>query len=365
MLQPFRPETIYDAATDDEAFEQLASTLAAAIGARSGVFHWKDFREATEEVSYSGYFSIESMVRYEQHFADADLWSAAVKRPERINQVWNLDALVPVGEYKSGRLYNEWIRPMGDDSFHAMGGAFRTDTAIGEIGFHRGKGQGAFDEEAVRIVKDGFSHLRRMLEIRSKLGGSRRLAQSASAALDFIGHGIITLQSTGQVLHCNLAAEAVLRRADGLTLHNGRLQARHPGDQAALHAALDRAAAPSSCHASAALIRRAEGRPYEVSIISAWVEGRRQLILVLADPDARNLGLLARLRDLYGLTPAEGEVAICVADGMTPPQIAAKRRVSIATVHSQFKTIFSKLGCGRQSEVAAMVSNLPRLYDPA
>lgn len=364
MLQPFRPETIYDAATDDEAFEQLAATLASAIGARSGVFHWKDFREATEEISYSGYFATEDMARYERHFADADLWSAAVRQPERINQVWNLDALVPVGEYESGRLYNEWIRPMGDDSFHAMGGAFRTETAIGEIGFHRGKAQGAFPDEAVRIVEDSISHLRRMLEIRSKLGGSRRLAQSASAALDLIGHGIITLQQTGQVFHCNLAAETVLRRADGLTIHNGRLQTRRPGDQAALQAALDRAAAPNACQASAVLVHRAGGRPYEVSIISACVEGRRQLILVVADPDARNLGLLDRLRDLYGLTHAEAEVAICVADGMTPPQIAARRNVSVATVHSQFKTIFSKLGCGRQSEVVAIVSNLPRLRHP-
>lgn len=364
MLQPFRPETIYDAATDDEAFEQLAATLASAIGARSGVFHWKDFREATEEASYSGYFSAEHMDCYERHFADADLWSAAVRRPGRVNRVWNLDALVPAGEYESGRLYNEWIRPMGDDSFHALGGAFRTETAIGEIGFHRGKGQRAFTGEAVRVVEDSVPHLRRMLEIRSKLGGSRRLAQNASAALDLIGHGIITLNPAGRVFHCNLAAEAVLRRADGLTVQNGRLQTRRPGDQAALQAALDKAAAPGACQAGAVLVHRAEGRPYEVSIMSAQVEGLRQLFLILTDPAARNLDLLARLRDLYGLTSAEGEVAICVADGMAPQQIAAVRRVSVATIHSQFKTIFSKLGCGRQSEVAAMVGNLPRLHHP-
>jgi DNA-binding CsgD family transcriptional regulator len=355
---------IYDAATDDEAFDQLAATFACAIEARSAVFHWKDLREETEEVSYSGYFSAGQMADYERHFADDDLWAAAVRRPERLNRIWNLDGLVAAGDYESGTLYNEWIRAMGDDSFHGMGGALRTETAFGEIGFHRGKGQGAFGEEARRVVEDSLPHLQRMLEIRCKLAAGRRRSASVSVALDLIGHGIFTLLPSGQLLHCNLAGEAVLRRGDGLALVNRRLQARRPADQAALQAALDRAIARDVCEASGVLVHRGNGRPYEISVLSAWADGGRQLILVLTDPEARNAGRADRLRDLYGLTAAEAEVTMGMADGLSPQRIALDRGVSTATVQSQIKTIFSKIGCGRQSELVSLVGNLPRIHDP-
>lgn len=363
MLRPFRPEDIYDAAADDEAFDQLAATLARLIDARSAAFHWRDFREGTEEVSYSGYFSHDQMAVYEQHFADADLWSAAVSAPDRINRIWDCEELVPSRIYEGGRLYNEWVRPMGDDSFHAMGGVLRTGTAIGEIGFHRGKGQPAFEPEAVRIVEEGLVHLRRMVAIRSKLEASRQLSASVSGSLDAIGHAVLTLGPSGLLLHCNAAAEIVLRRADGITLRGGRLCASMPADNAALQAAIARAVAPGG-EAGGLLVERRRGRPYELSILSANIKDKRQILIVLTDPDGRDTSLPTRLRALYGLTAAEADVAIRLAEGASPAILAEERRVTVATVHSQLKAIFVKLGCRRQSELVAIVGSLPRLQGP-
>lgn len=361
MLRPFRPEEIYDAATDDAAFEQLAATLAASIDARSAAFHWKDFREDSEEVSYSGYFSHEQMSVYERHFADADLWAAAVRQPDRVNRVWDCEQLVPSREYERARIYNEWVRPMGDDSFRAMGGALRTTTAIGEIGFHRGKGQPAFEPEAVRIVEDGLVHLRRMVAIRSKLDAAKRASASMSGSLDVIGHAVFTLDPSGRLIHCNLAGEEVLRRADGLIMLRRRLFAVHPADQTALQAAIGKAAAAREVEASSLLIQRGRGRPYELSLLSSVAGGRRQVVVVLTDPEGRDVTLPMRLRDLYGLTAAEGEVAVRLAEGASPATLADERAVTVGTIHSQLKVIFVKLGCRRQSELVAIVGNLPRL----
>jgi DNA-binding CsgD family transcriptional regulator len=350
MACRLRAEDIYDAATDDAAFDQLATFLAEAVGARSGVVHWKDFREETEEVSYSGYFTDDQMAEYEREFAAADLWSTAVNLPDRLNRTWNCDLLVSPKEYENGRLYNEWIRPMGDDTFHCLGGALRTETAIGEIGFHRGRGQPAFGEEEVRTVEEALVHLRRMVAFRSKLGAERRRSLHASASLDILGHGVLTLDTGG-----------ILRRGDGLVLNGRRPVACHPADQNALQAALDRAIAPEAPEAGGVLVNRGEGRPYELSVLSASVDGHRQIIVVVTDPDSRNAGLKDRIRGLYGLTLAEAEVAELLALGWSPRRIADHRCVSTDTIHSQLKAIFSKLGCRRQSELVAMISSLPRL----
>ena len=364
MARAFRAETIYDAATDDEAFAGLASAMAAAIGARSGVFHWKDLREQTEEVSYSGYFSGEQMEVYDRHFADADLWSAAVNRPDRLNRVWDLEQIVAPTAYARGRLYNEWIRPMGDDSFRALGGVVRTATVAAEIGFHRGRTQPGFDARTVAWVEGVLVHLRRMVAIRSRLAATQRLTAHATAGLDVIGHAVLTLDVTGRLLHANAAAEGVLERSDGLTIREGKLRALRPADQKALQQAIDRAVAPSDMEATAISIPRAVGRPYEVSVLSAQQAGTRRVIAVLADPEVRDLSLSGRLRELHGLTLAEADVAVRLAEGVSPAVIAEERSVALATIHSQLKAIFAKLGCSRQSELVTIVGNLPRLLPP-
>ncbi|WP_114952804.1 helix-turn-helix transcriptional regulator [Sphingosinicella terrae] len=361
MVKPFKAESIYDAATDDGAFAELAASLAQAIGARSGVFHWKDLREQTEEVSYSGYFTAEQMEAYDRHFADADLWSAAVNRPDRLNRVWDLEQIVAPAQYARGRLYNEWIRPMGDDSFRALGGVLRTETLRAEIGFHRGRTQDAFDAETVAWVEDIFVHLRRMVAIRSKLVATQQLSDDATAGLDVLGHAVMTLDVTGRLLHANASAETILARADGLTIREGRLRALRPVDQKALQQAIDMAVAPSELEATAILVHRAAGRPYELSILSTCQEGRRRVVVVLADPEIKDLSMSGRLRELHGLTTAEADVAVRLAEGVPPALIAEERGVAPGTVHSQLKAIFAKLGCSRQSELVMIVGALPKL----
>lgn len=363
MLRPIRPEEIYDAAVDDEAFEHLAARVAESVGARSGVIHWRDPEGETEEISYSGYFTAGQMAIFEQEFSDCDLWSATVNRAENINRVWDCEDLISSDAYENSRIYNEWIRPMGDDTFRAMGGVIRAQEGIGEFGFHRGKSQGRFGEESVRALEAGLVHLRRMVLIRSKLAAAERLRASAAATLDVIGHAVFTLHAKGRLLHCNAAAEAVLRRGDGLRLRSQRLTAINPQDQGQLQAAIDRALAPDQMEASGILVhRQGGGGHYELSITSVGVgSGQRHVVIVLTDPGARDPSLQARLGALYGLTSAEAEVATRLSEGASLEALSQERGVALSTVRSQLKAISAKMGCRRQSELVAMISNLPRL----
>ncbi len=46
----------------------------------------------------------------------------------------------------------------------------------------------------------------------------------------------------------------------------------------------------------------------------------------------------------HGLTQAEAEVALLLAQGLRAPQIAAQRATSIGTVNTQLKQIYAKTG---------------------
>jgi hypothetical protein len=169
MRQALRTEEIYDAATDAGLFASLAGRLADSIGARSGVLHWRPRTHEHEEVSYSGYFTPDQMAIYAEHFAGDDLWASAFNEPSALGRAWRLDELVPAAQYEGGRLYNEWIRAMGDDSFHAVGAALDLGPAVAELGFHKGRTQQAFGEAETRALNDQLPHLSRMFCIRHKL----------------------------------------------------------------------------------------------------------------------------------------------------------------------------------------------------
>lgn len=359
MISPLRPEEIYDAATDSALFAGLAGRLADSVGARSGVLHWRDAATEHEDISYSGYFSAEQMAVYAEHFEADDLWSAAISAPDPANRVHNCAELVPPQQYESGRLYNEWIRPMGDDSFHCLGGALRVGSVVAEFGFHRGRTQQAFGEREVRALNGQVGHLRRLVAIRHRLWQADRTEAALSGAQDAIGYGVITLSAAGRLVQHNRAADAILSRGDGLVLRSGRLAATAPATRSRLAAMLDETRATGS--ARALQIPRTGGGRYELSMMSIWSDGERRIVVVAHDPDGTDPSLPARLRSRYGLSAAEAEIAIALAAAMSPAEVADQRRTSLETVRNQIKTISTKLGCSRQPEIVAMVRNLPRL----
>lgn len=56
-----------------------------------------------------------------------------------------------------------------------------------------------------------------------------------------------------------------------------------------------------------------------------------------------------------GLTHAEAEIALSLVYGLTPREIASKRRVSIHTIRNQLKSAMSKTGSRRQSDLVLIV----------
>jgi DNA-binding CsgD family transcriptional regulator len=65
---------------------------------------------------------------------------------------------------------------------------------------------------------------------------------------------------------------------------------------------------------------------------------------------------VARLRDLFGLTRAEGAVAAALGRGSALDEIADDLGVGPATVRSHLKRILAKTGTHRQAEAAALLA---------
>ncbi len=71
------------------------------------------------------------------------------------------------------------------------------------------------------------------------------------------------------------------------------------------------------------------------------------------------------LRSLYGLTPAEARLAQALVNGLSLQEYADQQSVSIHTVRSQFRTIATKAGVGRQTDFVRAVLTGPAMLQRA
>lgn len=185
----------------------------------------------------------------------------------------------------------------------------------------------------------------------------RDTAQSASDAVFFIDRH-------GRVAHANQAGAYMSRNATIVTIDRGaQLGLLDPKAEAALQSALGAISRADYTRLKGSfLVRRAIGSPLQATVTPLERNGTLfdrifddgpVAMLVLQAPLAGE-DPAAKLR-AYGLTPAELALAQAIAQGLSPRDYADSRSVSVNTVRTQLKSVFSKTETNRQSQLAALM----------
>jgi DNA-binding CsgD family transcriptional regulator len=63
---------------------------------------------------------------------------------------------------------------------------------------------------------------------------------------------------------------------------------------------------------------------------------------------------------VYGLTAAETHLVRALIAGKTPEEVSEERSVSLATVKTQLRSVFSKTGTRRQSDLIRALFSIAR-----
>lgn len=355
-------EDIYDAAFDDEAFARIAGALASTLDARSALIHWVHRDGSTDVLSHSGYFSDEQLGLYARDFAPLDPWISATAAPQYSNRVINLEEVVPVDEFIRTDFYNGYVRAIGDDTCRGIGIRLENDWGSGFVALQRGLGQASFGPDAVRLLSRNFHHVRRMLSIRGRVAAIRHRSEALAGALDAMGQSVLIVDSAMRLKHANSSAEQLLYAGDMLGVRGGTVVCLDARREGALRDAVARACSAEATEASALDLAGPDGSRLHLTITAAPRTAGTKLALILggAQP-AQRAGRASRLRALYGLSDAETSLALLLADGLAPAEIAERRQVAVGTVRVQIKRIAAKLGCRRQSDIVRVVTELPTL----
>jgi DNA-binding CsgD family transcriptional regulator len=88
-------------------------------------------------------------------------------------------------------------------------------------------------------------------------------------------------------------------------------------------------------------------------------ERRAAAAVFVTDPERCATVAGRQLVELFGLTPAEAQLAVALLAGKRLGRIAADRGVQLPTVRNQLRAVLAKTGMGRQAELVRLLATLP------
>lgn len=186
---------------------------------------------------------------------------------------------------------------------------------------------------------------------------------AACRALDYVALGVVLLDAGARVLFANRAARALAAEADGLTIGEALLaDGARPG--AGLRRTLETALAMSLAgedHVAGLSVPRPSGRR-DLLLLACSLDARGRdgahapaVVAFISDPERRPQVPGDVLAALFGLTPAESQVAIKLAEGRRLDEIATSLHVSQTTVAYHLRNLFQKTDTHRQADLMALV----------
>jgi DNA-binding CsgD family transcriptional regulator len=364
---------IYEAACDPAKWPEFLTAFASAVDSRGTLIYTHNFETMDASTAPDGGFP-NAVVSFDpdylaalEHYNHVNVWAEneALLQPGR---PVTGSMLYPDRDLPKTEFYGDWLRPQ--DYFHAIGGIVLRDGPWAmKLSSLRSRRVGDFTPEEMRLYQALLPHLARAAHIQRRFAYLQSLSTSSLAVLDTVPAAVILLDAAARALHSNAAAEAELRRADpfrlspsGNILINGSSRAQ-AAVRTAIGAAVDPARSLNEGHPTVAQVSRRNGDRLSVQALPL-PQGHRDGLgtkigqrvvacaLVVHGVASRipTLGVQL-LRHVYGLTPAEVQVALAIAEGETIKRYAERRRVSPNTVSSQLKRAFEKTGLKRQSEL--------------
>jgi len=197
-------------------------------------------------------------------------------------------------------------------------------------------------------------------------GGDPAFPSSANAAagfselgrlvLDTLDRGIIALDATGAVIDSNHDADLVLEANESIRVRNGRFEFLDPClNDRLTHLLAALSSTSTGRHGFVAHLNGSNGsRPLRVLVApvrNGPTEPTAAVVVHIFDTHCERTISHEVLRELHGLTAAQAAVTAYLFEGQSVEQTAEHLGLSVNTVRSHLKCIFTKCGVHSQTEL--------------
>lgn len=354
-------ERMYAALETERPLATLVEAIAASFGTRSALLQIGPVSGQSLMTEMS-YWPAEVRRRYASEYCMVkDPWGEAIMATGSFGRPALLDGVVPPDMFQRSEMFNDLLRPAGDDTGRAIAFVQPVNGNMLVMAAHRASTDRAFDDGDSATMSAVHNHVSRILRLRDLLEQERTSTRQMQATIDGTGRAILLVGKTMEVLQLSAAAQACLDRRDGLGFRGGRLDISDPTRSSAVRSAVSATIDRRDVPCSAFLIPRRSGPPCRLLVLPAGSHCDHGALIVLDDPHAappaRSISDV--LTQLYGLSKAEAELCARLAEDRTLDDIAALRGVTKETLRTQLRSIFGKTGTSRQSALVRLVATLP------
>ena len=357
-----------DAALDDTLWPRASALIDETLGTRGNSIVVGDrYEGGIQVVFFATYWRGERRQDLEREYIqNYHPWDERVPRLRQLpdSKLVRVADLYTEEETKTSPTFNEFLprSTTGRDGLVArldMPRGSHITWAISEPIQQEGWGS-----DQIEIIEGLLPHVRHLVRTRQAVVRAQARGTSLEKMLENTRIGVIHLDRRGRIVEANSRALALLRRGSGLFERKGFLGAWLPADDAKLQRLLEGALPPFGAQAAAGSM--AVSRFPDVSKLvlhinpvgDRWLDfgSRRVAALVLVvDPVSRPTLDVELVRETLGLTPAETEVAVMLAEGRTTSEIARATARQVSTVYMLIRRAYRKLGISRQADLVRLV----------
>lgn len=357
---------LYDGVTDPAGFQAFVTALAADFRLKGVTLI--TLHPSTHDIKGLWLYGIELqwLERYALHYAAQDILAAHIMAaPIARFYASNLDLSADQFDLDSP-FFKEWLIPQ-DIAFAAGAILLPEGDWLSQIFVQRGADQGPFERAELNQLNRLVPHMQRALQLRHRLAGLQLGEQMLTGWLDMLNMPTLLLDERGRVAYQNQRAADLFRSCAELSVKDGHLLAGNQTESRQLNVAITNAIAarwqPASMASAVARISRQRRQAPLMALITTIGQGNTGgALLFIFDPEQTPSVTRAALRKLFRFSEAEAALAAGLCAGFSLETMAIKREVSINTLKTQLKSLFSKTGVNRQSDLVAMLLTSPAYF---
>ncbi len=363
---------IYDAALDAEQWRPFMRQLVEMFNAKSCMLRIQHITEQQVGGWISHNMDPAFQALYREHFVTVDPIPKILEQ-HPLGTVLQSDADFP-DNYRAGEFFNDYIKPQQMD-FLAGSILTNNESHIALLGVQRPESIGRYSAREMLMLEIITPHMQRAVQLNQQLNQMEEKVHLANKALDRLPIGVVFVDANARPLYVNRKFEKLMG-IKCLTIKCGKLVASTASKTNQLNKLIYQASSIENKQGGSITIENEERSqslnilvtPVSPSACSRLGNDNAQVVAALfisTVGQQRELPVTV-LKELYGLTNAEAQLAASLANGESLDSYADKQGVSKNTLRNQLKACFNKTGVNRQAELVTLVlSGIPALSEDA
>lgn len=222
-----------------------------------------------------------------------------------------------------------------------------------------------FDNEETALAGVLVAQIARAIDLASRIDSNTVEKALYTNALDRLNVGVIVVDVQQKTVSASAVAERLLNEREGLHIQAGRLRATNAAEdrdlQTAIRAVSQKAGeGDKEVSFGLSLTKRSGARTLGI-VVRRAATGRAaddsQVAIYVRDCDTVPEIENEFVRQIFDLTPAEAAVTRRLATGLSLEDAATSLGISRNTARAHLRSIFSKSGITRQTELVRLVLN--------